>query len=232
MSLINKVAAIIDNKQKLDSIGYLANKVNYDDELATLDISVKDIVPPPPANSSANTEKELHQISRLTKTRTYKEIELVYTVDKEPLELFRKFLRTKQLEFPQQIFDSCYNILEQYMYALKYYHNRARPEQIAPYYNIDLNIMFTETHHTPSYPSGHAMYGELAAHVLADVYPEYKEKFFELSNYCGLARILQGVHYPSDNEAAKIAVSKLYEKLKGKMNEKDQKYPFDTTRKA
>ncbi len=232
MSLINKVAEIIDKKQDLDNIGYLANKVNYHDELYTLGISIKDIVPPPPSNSSAITERELNQISRLTNSRTYQELDLVYTVDKEPLDLFRKFLKNKALSFPQHKFNSYYNIIEQYMYALKYYHNRARPEQLAPYYNLDIKVMFTETHHTPSYPSGHTMYSELAAHVLADQYPEHKNKFFELSNYCGLARILQGVHYPSDNDASKIVIDKLYKLTKGLEDERARKNPIDITRTA
>ena len=232
MSLINKVAAIIDNQQSLDSIGYLANKVNYDDGLATLDISIKDIVPPPPTNTSAVTERELNQISRMTKSRTYPEINLIYTVDKEPLDLFRNFLKTKNLSFPQYKFDSYYNIIEQYMYALKYYHNRARPDQIAPYYNLEIDVLFTDTHHTPAYPSGHTMYSELAAHVLTDMYPEHKDKFFELSNYCGLARILQGVHYPSDNDASKIAIDKLYKLTKGLEDERAKKNPINITRKT
>ena len=44
---------------------------------------------------------------------------------------------------------------------LKYYFNRPRPEQIAPYYEYRINVMYTETHHTPSYPSGHTIYAEL-----------------------------------------------------------------------
>ncbi len=175
---------------------------------------------------------ELNQISKLTNSRTYQELDLVYTVDKEPLDLFRKFLKTKALSFPQHKFNSYYNIIEQYMYALKYYHNRARPEQLAPYYNLDIKVMFTETHHTPSYPSGHTMYSELAAHVLADQYPEHKNKFFELSNYCGLARILQGVHYPSDNDASKIVIDKLYKLTKGLEDERARKNPIDITRTA
>jgi hypothetical protein len=63
------------------------------------------------------------------------------------------------------------------------------------------------------------MYAELAAYIASDQYPEYKETFFKLSDYCGLARVLQGVHYPSDNDAAKVALSKLYPKIKEKINE-------------
>ena len=54
----------------------------------------------------------------------------------------------------------------------------------------------------------------MVAHILSDTYPDYKKDFFKLAKYCGLARILQGVHYPSDNEASIIAVNKLYPKIK------------------
>lgn len=228
MSLINKVAAIIDSKKDLDQIGYLSNKVSYDDEISILNIDLENIVPVPPKNSSLTTKKELEQISSVTKSRSRKEIDLVNTVDKEPLDLFYNFLKNKDRKFDQNKFDSYYNVLEQYVYALKYYHNRARPEQIAPYMNLDIDVLYTETHHTPSYPSGHTMYSELAAHMLADEYPEYKEEFFELSKYCGLARILQGVHYPSDNKASIIAVEKLYPLIKDKYERREENQTFPT----
>ena len=74
--------------------------------------------------------------------------------------------------------------------------------------------MYTETHHTPAYPSGHTMYAALAANILSDLYPEHKKSFFELTNYCGLARILQGVQYPSDNKVAIQATSIIYQAIK------------------
>jgi hypothetical protein len=120
-------------------------------------------------------------------------------------------------------FFEAFNIIEQYSFALKYLYNRPRPEQLAPYHNLDINVVFTETHHTPSYPSGHTIYSELAAHIVSEEYPEYKKDFFTISNYCGLARILQGVHYASDNEASKIALSKLYPLLKELENEKSKR---------
>lgn len=225
MSLINKVAAIIDSKIDLDKVTYLKNKVTYDEEISILDIDFKSIIQSPPMNSSLSTKKELEKISKATKTRSRKEIDLIYLVDNEPLELFYNYLDKKKLIFPKSIFDQHYNILEQYVYALKYYYNRARPEQIAPYFNIDIDIIYTDTHHTPSYPSGHTMYSELAAQILSDQYPSFREDFFRLSDYCGLARILQGVHYPSDNAASKIAVAKLYKLMKERQNEKSKNFP-------
>lgn len=228
MSLINKVDAII-GKKDIDKVSYLENKVSYDDELSILDIDIKTILPEPPKNSSQKTRKELELISEMTESRTRKELDLIYIVDNEPLELFENFLQAKNLPFPHITFIDYYNVLEQYIYALKYYFNRARPEQIAPYYNLDIDILYTDTHQTPSYPSGHTMYSELAAHIASEKYPEYTRDFFELSNYCGLGRILQGVHYPSDNAASKLAVNKLYPLIKEYLNEQNgaNKTPTD-----
>ncbi len=115
------------------------------------------------------------------------------------------------------------------MNALKNYCNRPRPEQLAPYHNIKLDILYTDTHHTPAYPSGHAMYGALAAHLLSDRYPQYRTQFFELAKYCGYAIILQGVHYPSDNKVAFKATEVLFNSMKRRFEdeEKRQKFPVD-----
>lgn len=229
MSLINKVAAIIDSKKDIDDISYLANKVNYNDEISILNVDIKTLLPTPPKNSSITTKNELETIAKATKSRSIKELELVNIVDNEPLDLFYEFVQSKGRKFPKNLFDTYYNILEQYIYALKYYHNRARPEQLAPHFNLDIDVLYTDTHQTPSYPSGHTMYSELAAHILSDEYPEYKEEFFNLSKYCGLARILQGVHYPSDNKASIIAVNKLYPLIRDKyeQHEKNYELPID-----
>ena len=233
MSLINKIASIIDNKAELEKVAYMPNRVSYNDDLSILDIDLKSIIPKPPKNNSPSTVKELEAVSEATKNRTVKELDLVYTVDKDPVELFRKFLSSKNLEFPQAKFDMFMNIMEQYMYALKYYHNRARPEQIAPYYNIEINVLYTVTHHTPSYPSGHVVYSETAAHVASEVFPQYKSNFFQLSKYCAFARILQGVHFASDNKASVLAVEKLYPLVSKYYEQKrTQEDPLDISKPA
>ena len=223
MSLINNVEAIINTRKPIDEVTFLPNKVNYDDGISILDIKLTEILPPPPKNSSITTKKELEEIARHTKSRSESEIDLIRVVDRNPIELFSEYLMKEKLKFPFDQFAKYLNITEQYQYALKYYHNRARPEQLAPYYNLEINVLITDTHHTPAYPSGHTMYAELAAHVLSDMYPEHKKTFFRLSKYCGLARILQGVHYESDNKASEIAIQRLYPLIKEYYNERDSK---------
>jgi len=228
MSLINNVSTILSRHAELDDISYNPYATSSEDEISILDIDWKNIIAAPPKNSSIKTAKEMKVLYNATKSRTNKEIELLYTVDYEPLTLFYNFLEKKNLPFPKNTFDEYYNVLEQYIYALKSHFNRARPEQLAPYFNIKLEVLYTDTHDTPSYPSGHTMYGALAAHILSDKYPEYEQQFFELAKYCGLARILQGVHFPSDNEAAFKATAKLYDAIKRRLqNEENKNFPID-----
>jgi len=229
MSLINKVAAIIDHSKPIDEVSYIKDKVSYSEDISILNLDFEKIIPAPPKNSSITTKKELEVVAKATKSRSQKEIELIYNVDDSPLNVFYPWLAKKGLTMPKSVINQLYNILEQYMYALKYHFNRARPEQLAPYYGIDINILFTDTHHTPSYPSGHTMYAEMTAHILSEFYPEHKKDFFELADYCALARILQGVHFPSDNTASKIATQKLFTAMRSYYDkpERAEENPFN-----
>jgi len=231
MSIINKIDQIIRQQENIDDLGYLRNKMSYQDDIKNNVVKIDwlKIIDAPPKNSSPKTTRELASISKATVNRTAKEIDLVIKVDKDPINLFLDFLENKNLNFPKSKFYTFYDFLEPYIYGLKYHFNRARPEQLAPYHNINIKILYTDTHHTPSYPSGHTMYAELAAHILSDEYPEYKSNFFEIAKFCGLARVLQGVHFPSDNEASVAAVNVLYPLIKeGIENVKTSKeFPFD-----
>ena len=230
MSLISSVSAILSERViDLDKVVYFPNAMSSEDDLNILDVDWKNIIPDPPKNSSEKTAKEMKAVHEATQSRTQKEIELILTVDVEPLTLFERMLRKHNITFPKNIFDEYYNILEQYMYALKNYYNRARPEQLSPYFNIDINILYTDTHNTPAYPSGHTMYAALAAHIVSDMYPQHKKELFDLAKYCGLARILQGVHYPSDNDASFQATEVLYNAIKRRFedDQRNQKFPVD-----
>ena len=226
MSLINNIDKIIKSEPNIDDVSYLKNKMSYQDDINNNIVKIDwlKIIEAPAKNSSIKTTNELKVVSKATLNRTAKEVDLVIKVDKDPVALFVDFLQTKNLTFPRSKFLTYYDFLEPYVYGLKYHFNRARPEQLAPYHGIELKLMYTDSHHTPSYPSGHAMYGELAARILSDEYPEHKSKFAELSKFCGLARVLQGVHFPSDNDASIKAVNVLYPLIKkGIENVKDSK---------
>ena len=142
-------------------------------------------------------------------------------------------LEKKKLEYNRSLFDEYYNILESYVYATKYHYNRPRPEQIAPYYNQEVKVIYTSTHQTPAYPSGHTAYAALAAHMLSKKFPEYKKQFFDLAKQSGTARILQGVHFPSDNVAGMALAKFIFKEIERKVqnvSKRTKTYPSDYTR--
>jgi len=188
-------------------------------ELSNIDIF--NIVPKPPSNAGVTTKKEISYISTLTQNRTSEQIKLVYDVDEDANSVFNDFIDSNNLIFPDNKFATLYNLVVQELIDhLKYYYNRPRPFQIAEFYKIPIDIIRTGSDGTPAYPSGHTMYAGLAAEILSEKYPEKRQSFRSLAKKCGHIRVLQGVHYPSDNKASlKIIqtiypiLSKYYEKI-------------------
>ena len=219
--LISKIQKHIVDHSNIDNIKY--NKYfNYlESPYASIefpelgDIKLFEIVPQPKANSSATTKSELQEVVRVSSNRTEKEIKHVLEVDKDPLLVFDPFLHKHDLKLDRPLFATMYyNCLLAIVDHLKYFYNRARPFQIAPYYDMYINRIITSSHHTASYPSGHTMYAALASNMLSEKYPKYKKDFENIVSLCAEARILQGVHFPSDNEAAIKIVNKIYPNIK------------------
>lgn len=64
-----------------------------------------------------------------------------------------------------------------------------------------------------AYPSGHAAFGALAAILLADMVPEQREALFRRGWEYGEARIIGGLHFPSDVEAGRVMATVLVASL-------------------
>ena len=225
--LISKIQKHIVDHSNIDNIKY--NKYfNYlESPYASIefpelgDIKLFEIVPQPKANSSATTKSELQEVVRASSNRTEKEIKHVLEVDKDPLLVFDPFLHKHDLKLDRPLFATMYyNCLLAIVDHLKYFYNRARPFQIAPHLGYVISVIQTSTHQTPSYPSGHLTEGALIAEILSDIYPEHKTAFYEAAGLVGKARVLQGVHYPSDNEASMILARVGWENIKGNLDDK------------
>lgn len=55
-----------------------------------------------------------------------------------------------------------------------------------------------------AYPSGHAAFGTMTAILLAELVPERRAQLFERGWEYGDARVIGGIHFPSDLEAGRI----------------------------
>ncbi len=58
-----------------------------------------------------------------------------------------------------------------------------------------------------SYPSGHAIYGYLCAIILANMLPEKATALYERGHEYGTNRLVNGVHFPTDIEAGRLAAT-------------------------
>lgn len=93
----------------------------------------------------------------------------------------------------------------------KYIYNRARPCQVAPKLINKENgtLLVSQTADTPAYPSGHAFQAYYLAKILSKKFPKKKDELMKLAKRVSDARILAGLHYPSDRDFAYWLVDNL-----------------------
>lgn len=188
-------------------------KVDHD-HVQQIGFNYLEAIKEPTKNNSIQTKQDLEEIIYVTQKRDSSDIYLVYTVDREPLDLFQEFASKKDIALPRDKFKYYYNTyMDDIVTNTKNYYNRPRPKQLAQYLEKDIDVIETSTHDSPAYPSGHAVYAYFAAHLFSDQYSRYKRDFFKIADTCAYARILQGVHYREDNIAAKKLVSKIYRNI-------------------
>lgn len=205
------------NKSKIDSVGF--ETVYLEKPVSNLiDFDWKNILDPPPKNTDEKTIEELILISRETKKRTNKDIELIHNVDLDLDKPFIILLTKYSLQYPQNYIDLFYDIVHPVLINIKNYWNRARPKQLAGIFNIEIDTIITDSIHTPSYPSGHTVYSSLVANIINDLYPKIPRR--ELDNIVletAKARVMQGVHFPSDNKASIQFSNTIFNKLNPKL---------------
>jgi hypothetical protein len=215
--MIIKQLSINSDNTNIDSIGY--ETVYLEQPTSKLiDFDWKKILQAPPRNSSQTTKNELVFISKNTKERTHQDIELIHNVDTDLDKPYELLCKKYRVEYPYNYISLFYDIILPVLLNTKKYWNRARPKQLAELYNIDIKVILTDTHHTAAYPSGHTVYSKLVANILHFIYPQIKQT--ELDNIVlqtARARVMQGVHYPTDNKASLIFSNFLFDNLNPKL---------------
>ena len=210
--LLSEFSSVIPSIN-IDNIKYTTKTVEDQKVSKLIDFDYKSILDNPPINSSGSTLKELIYISKITNNRDNKDIEFLNKIDKNPASLVMDFCKNKKITFPQKDFDNLYDIIKPLILNTKYYFNRARPYQLAKLYGLTIDVIETDTHQTPSYPSGHTVYARLAGNIVSSSHPEFKYELDQIVNRSAYARVLQGVHYPSDNTASIIFTDFIFHKL-------------------
>ena len=214
MNIISKLNKSI--AERIDTVVYTDTSKSWKVS-KSITIDWKSVLPSPPKNNSEETKKELDYLAKLTDSLSIADKNLVSLVDNEPLDLYNDILRRHGLKMPRDKFKKVWNISLPIIMNLKYQFNRPRPEQLAKFYGLTINVIETKTHQTPAYPSGHTAYAAMGAYLLSDMYSEHSGEFFSKVGDAGHARCLQGVHYPSDNEASMVITGAIWQDIRYKM---------------
>ncbi|ESY88747.1 phosphatase [Mesorhizobium sp. LNHC220B00] len=190
------------------------------------DVDLTMILPPPPANDSAETKAELGEVLTVQVTRT-PEMEARAIADAEE-NVWRfadvmgpNFNKDKLPKF-SAFFDRVVETEGAVVDPAKDVWKRPRPHQLS-----DLVKPVVKLSSSGSWPSGHATVGTMMGIILSDMVPERRAEIMARAAEFGHNRIVGGIHYPSDVEMGKISGSVIAAVL---LNRDDFKAEYDVAR--
>ena len=159
----------------------------------------------PPKNSSDETKKELlEMMSFMTDDHSDDFKSSLKKMDEDPAQfIIDNYKKLSGKDVPKNVLDFLIGgDVEILAMKLKMHFNRPRPYQIAEHYGIDLDYNKDIQHgaaHAPSYPSGHTLSAYFAARVLSFIDPTYEDQLKEKAVMVADSRVVEGVHFRSDN---------------------------------
>ena len=200
------------DRQDIDSIRYGEVDKNLKKKAAEKSplLSLGDIEHKPfNANSSKEVFEELSYIRKVQSSENeWYTGEYKNKLDKDFVNIFFDYARENNLIFDKQYILDTVDQVDSLILGLKLFYNRPRPYQINKYHNIDIKVNDTDTAQTPAYPSGHALQGRLVYRLLADIHVNHEKQLRNISDQISMARIIRGVHFPTDNEFSNLIVDK------------------------
>ena len=165
---------------------------------------------PPPRNSSQVTKNEILHLVSLSQFRDQSEKDMVMH-DKKIITAFRVYLDKHELEVDLEKVDDLLKQSNPILLSLKRFYKRPRPYTLAKKLGLELSFFPLKTAETPSYPSGHATQGRLAAKLIADEVPfEHRRNLLDIGERIGHTRQIAGAHFASDTEFGHRLGDELY----------------------
>ena len=177
---------------------------------------------PPPSNSSKETLAELDHIEHLLRTvwgEREEEIRQQDALEVQPLHWavpgtieteFLVLLGTRYVSIADEVREDIARIASQLTtIGLRYkrQYDRPRPYQLFNALGRNVVVPASETAHSASYPSTHALIGNFLGWYLGKLYPRHASALAALGKRLGDNRVVAGWHFPSDVEAGqKLAV--------------------------
>ncbi|RUZ77583.1 phosphatase PAP2 family protein [Mesorhizobium sp. M7A.F.Ca.US.006.01.1.1] len=190
------------------------------------DVDLTMILPPPPANDSAQTKAELGEVLTLQVTRTP---EMVASAVADAEENVWRFANVMGPKFNKEtlprfsaFFDRVVATEGAVVDPAKDIWKRPRPHQLS-----DLVKPAVKLSSSGSWPSGHATVGTMMGIILSDMVPEKRAEIMARAAEYAHNREVGGIHYASDVEMGRISGSVIAAVL---LNRDDFKAEYEVAR--
>jgi hypothetical protein len=148
-------------------------------------------------NEIVDCLKTMQEVDNITYLKRYK------AYDRNLLQIINTTFKQKGIDV-ETLTESIIEDIENLIMKLKFYYNRPRPYQLANYYKLKLFPQNSYVAFTPSFPSGHTVQAYVILNVISSKYPTYHSFCKEVIDDIAYSRVYMGVHYPSDNDFAKV----------------------------
>lgn len=191
------------------------------------EINLLNLLPPPPANDSAQMKAELGEILTIQVTRTPEMAARAVADAEENVWRFSdvidnpKFTKENLPKF-SAFFDRIVETEGAVVDPAKDVWKRPRPHQLS-----DLVKPAVKLSSSGSWPSGHATVGTMMGIILADMVPEKRAEIMARAAEYAHNREVGGIHYASDVEMGKISGSVIAAVL---LNRDDFKAEYEVAR--
>lgn len=176
----------------------------------------------PPANSSDQTRKELDYLLTLQQTRTPDQIKRVEFLGDigywPPVDLLPShpsysqnltdlFFEGREImgatctakKYPKTaiLLKGVMRDMRIMEFTIKFHYIRPRP------YHLETDLKPLTRIGSPSFASGHTLWAFIQAYTWSELLPQHRAAFIRLAEEIRRSREIMGIHYPSDNEAAR-----------------------------
>ena len=159
----------------------------------------------PPNENSITTKGEIKELSKLPIREKF---------IKEKDDIKKSF---ESIVGKDEIIQKLINESAPIIMKIKKHHDRPRPKVMAKKIKTKMEDMEMASMKTPSYPSGHSVQGVLIANVLADKYPNKKDKLKKMGRDISYSRRSARAHYKSDSLFGEQIGKDMYNYIKDKI---------------
>lgn len=207
-------------------VGSAAQAEDAQPFITNKDVDLAMILPPPPANDSAQTKAELGEVLTLQVTRTP---EMVASAVADAEENVWRFADVMGPKFNKEtlpkfsaFFDRVVATEGAVVDPAKDVWKRPRPHQLS-----DLVKPAVKLSNSGSWPSGHATVGTMMGIILSDMVPEKRAEIMARASKYAHNRVVGGIHFASDVEMGRISGSVIAAVL---LNRDDFKAEYEVAR--